>query len=70
VSLLVVAPESLTSAATEVESMGSALSAAHLAAAVPTTGLAAAAGDEVSAAIAALFAGYGPARLNNSSCRP
>jgi PE family len=59
VSLLVVAPESLTSAATEVESMGSALSAAHLAAAVPTTGLAAAAGDEVSAAIAALFAGYG-----------
>jgi len=59
VSLLVVAPEFLTSATAEVESMASTLNAAHLAAAVPTTDLAAAAGDEVSAAIAALFAGYG-----------
>jgi hypothetical protein len=41
------------------ESIDSALNAAHHAAAVPTTGLAAAAGDEVSAAISALFAGYG-----------
>lgn len=57
-SLLVVAPELLTSAAADLESVGSALSAAHVAAA-PTTGLAAAAADEVSAAVAALFAGYG-----------
>jgi PE family len=59
VSLLVVAPELLTSAAADLESVGSALTAAHLAAAAPTTGLAAAAADEVSAAVAALFAGYG-----------
>jgi len=42
-----------------VESIGSALNAANLAAAVPTTGLAAAAADEVSAAVAALLAKYG-----------
>jgi hypothetical protein len=59
VSLLVVAPESLTSAAADVESIGSALTAAHLAAALPTTEFAPAAADEVSAAVAALFAGYG-----------
>lgn len=58
-SLLVVTPELLTSAAADLESIGSALNAAHLAAAVPTTGLAAAAADEVSAAVSALFAGYG-----------
>ncbi len=58
-SLLVVAPELLTSAAADLESVGSALTAAHLAAAAPTTGFAAAAADEVSAAVAALFAGYG-----------
>lgn len=56
---LAVAPESLTSAAADVESIGSALNAAHLAAAAPTTGVAAAAADEVSAAIAALFAECG-----------
>jgi PE family len=59
VSLLVVTPELLTSAAADLESIGSRLNAAHLAAAVPTTGLAAAAADEVSAAVSALFAGYG-----------
>jgi hypothetical protein len=59
VSLLAVTPELLTSAAADLESIGSTLSAAHLAAAVPTTGLAAAAADEVSAAVSALFAGYG-----------
>lgn len=58
-SLLIVAPEFLTSAAAELESIGSALTAANAAAAVPTTGLAAAAADEVSTAIAALFAGFG-----------
>jgi hypothetical protein len=59
VSLLVAAPELLTSAAADVESIRSSLTAAHLAAAGPTTGLAAAAADEVSEAVTALFAGYG-----------
>jgi hypothetical protein len=59
VSLLVVAPDLLTSAAADVESIGSALHAAHRAAAVSTTGIAAAAADEVSATVAALFAEYG-----------
>jgi PE family len=59
VSLLVVAPELVESAAANVESIGSALRAANAAAAVPTTGIAAAGADEVSAAVAALFAGHG-----------
>jgi hypothetical protein len=59
VSLLIVAPELLESAAAKVQSIGSALDAAHAAAAVPTTGIAAAGADEVSAAVTALFAGYG-----------
>ena len=59
VSILVVAPELLGSAAADLESIGSALHAAHLAAAASTTGLATAGADEVSAAAAALFAGYG-----------
>src|ERR1700677_51121 len=58
-SLLVVAPELVQSAAANVESSGAALDAAHAAAAVPTTGIAAAGADEVSAAVTALFAGYG-----------
>lgn len=53
------APDWLVSAASDLESLGSALNAANAAAAVPTTGLAAAAGDEVSVALAALFAGFG-----------
>ena len=56
---LTVAPELLTSAAAELNSIRSALNAARLAAAGPTTGFAAAAADEVSAAMAALFAEYG-----------
>ena len=59
VSFLAVAPELLGSAAADLESIGSALHAAHLAAAVSTTGLATAGADEVSAAVAALFARYG-----------
>ena len=58
-SVLVVAPELVTSAADDLESIGSALNAAHHAAAVRTTGLAAAAADEVSAAMASLFTKYG-----------
>jgi len=59
VSLLVVAPQLLASAAADLKSIGSELNAAHAAAAFPTTGLAAAGADEVSAAVAALFGGYG-----------
>jgi PE family len=59
VSLLVVASELLQSAATDLGSIGSDLSAAHVAAGVPTTGLVAAGADEVSAAVTALFAGHG-----------
>ncbi|OSC37229.1 PecA family PE domain-processing aspartic protease [Mycobacterium decipiens] len=58
-SLLVVAPEFVTSAAADLEIIASTLRAANAAAAVSTTGLAAAGADEVSAALAALFAGFG-----------
>ena len=58
-SLLVVTPELLVSAAADLKGIGSALDAAHAAAAVPTTGLAAAGADEVSAAVAALFGEFG-----------
>ena len=58
-SVLVVAPAALASAAANLESIGSALTAANAAAAVPTTGLAAAGGDEVSAALSTLFAEFG-----------
>jgi hypothetical protein len=51
-----VAPELLVSAAANLESIGAALNGANAAAAVPTTGLLAAGADEVSAAVAALFA--------------
>ncbi|MBI2702919.1 MAG: PecA family PE domain-processing aspartic protease [Mycobacterium sp.] len=58
-SFLAVAPDWVTSAAADLENIGSALSAANAAAALPTTGVAAAAADEVSTAIATLFAGFG-----------
>jgi hypothetical protein len=58
-SFLVVAPDWLESAATDLESIRSSLTAAHAAAAVPTTGIAAAGADEVSAAVAALFGRFG-----------
>ncbi|EUA06469.1 PE family protein [Mycobacterium kansasii 732] len=58
-SLLVVAPEIVASAAADLESLNSALNAANAAAAGPTTVLAAAGIDEVSAAVATLFAGFG-----------
>jgi PE family len=51
-SYVVAVPEMLASAATDLECIGSALSAANAAAAAPTTAVVAAAGDEVSAAIA------------------
>ncbi|BBX75655.1 hypothetical protein BST45_19325 [Mycobacterium shinjukuense] len=56
-SLVVAAPDALVATATELAGIGSALSAANLAAAAPTTGVLAAGADEVSAAVAALFPG-------------
>ena len=58
-SLLVVAPRLLESATADLKSIGAELNAAHAAAAAPTTGLAAAGADEVSAAVTALFTEYG-----------
>ncbi|MGB9308549.1 MAG: PE family protein, partial [Mycobacterium sp.] len=57
-SPLAVAPELLAAAAANLESIGAALTAGNVAAAVPTTVLAAAGADEVSGAIASLFALY------------
>lgn len=58
-SFLTAAPEFVSAAAGDLASIGSALGEAHAAAALPTTGIVAAAGDEVSAQIAALFGAYG-----------
>lgn len=58
-SFLAVTPDWVTSAAADLENIGSALHRANAAAALPTTGVAAAAADEVSATIAELFAGFG-----------
>lgn len=54
-SFVIAAPEMLATAATDVGRIGAAISAAHAAAAARTTGVVAAAADEVSVAIAALF---------------
>lgn len=56
---VVVAPDWLSAAAADIADLGSAVGAANAAAAAPTTGLLAAAEDEVSAAIAALFSTHG-----------
>jgi hypothetical protein len=58
-SFVVTAPEIMTSAAADLASLGSMLSEARTAAAAPTTGVLAAAEDEVSAAIAAVFSAHG-----------
>ena len=57
-SYVLVAPDMLQTAAAEVAQIGSAVSAGNMAAALPTTQLAAAAADEVSAAIAAMFGAH------------
>ena len=54
-SFVVAVPEVLGTAATDLANIGSTLNAANAAAAAPTTGILAAAQDEVSAAIAELF---------------
>ncbi|WP_082975499.1 PE family protein, partial [Mycobacterium sp. 1245805.9] len=58
-SYVIAAPEIMTSAATDLSNIGSALGVAQAAAAAPTTGVLAAAEDEVSAAIAAVFSAHG-----------
>lgn len=58
-SLLVAAPDALDTAASSITRIGSTLSAANAATAVPTTRVLAAAADDVSARIAALFSEHG-----------
>ncbi len=57
-SYVMVAPELIAAAATDVAAVGSTLGAAHLAAAVPTVAVIPAAADEVSAGIAHLFSAH------------
>lgn len=57
-SFVIAGPEALTSAATDIAGVGSTLGAANAAAATPTTGIAAAAADEVSTALAGLYGVY------------
>src|SRR5271170_3786997 len=58
-SYLIAVPEVLGTAATDLASLGSTISSANAAAATQTTGVLAAAEDEVSAAIAAVFSAHG-----------
>jgi len=58
-SFVIATPEALGAAASDLTSLGSTISAANAAAAAQTTGVLAAAEDEVSAAIAALFSTHG-----------
>jgi PE family len=58
-SYLVAAPEALESASSNLAALGSSIESARTAVTVGTTNLAAAAADEVSAAITALFNGHG-----------
>ncbi len=57
-SYVITVPDTLAAAAADLTGIGSSIGAANAGAAVPTTGLIAAAEDEVSAAIASLFSGY------------
>ncbi|WP_191499971.1 PE family protein, partial [Mycobacterium simulans] len=60
-SFVVATPDMLAAAATNLQDIGSVLSAANAAAAAPTTGLLAAGADEISAAVAALFSEHAQA---------
>jgi hypothetical protein len=57
-SFVIAVPEMVASAASNLTSLGSMISEANAAAAARTTGVVAAAGDEVSAAIASLFSSH------------
>jgi PE family len=59
-SFVIAAPEMMSSAATDLATIGSNLSAAHTAAAVSTLAVLPAAADEVSTGIAHLFSQYAP----------
>ena len=58
-SYVIAVPQTMTTVATDLANIGSSLSEANAAAAVPITAMAAAGEDEVSAAIAALFSSHG-----------
>ena len=58
-SMVIATPELITAAATDLQSIGTTLNAAHITAAAPTFAVPPAAADEVSASIAQLFSGYG-----------
>jgi PE family len=58
-SFVSVVPEAVSNAAKALEGIGSQVTAAGSAAAAPTTGIAAAAQDEVSTALSSMFSGYG-----------
>ena len=60
-SYVLAAPQILSAAASDLSGIGSSLTSAHAAAAAPTTAVIAAAGDEVSAAVASLFSEHGQA---------
>ncbi|GAB3006240.1 PecA family PE domain-processing aspartic protease [Mycobacterium bourgelatii] len=60
-SFVIVAPEAVADAVTSLENLDATVRSARAAAAVPTTTIAAAAADEVSTAIATLFAQHGAA---------
>ncbi len=60
-SLVITAPDVMAAAATDLANIGSTIRAADAAAASPTTGILAAAEDEVSAVIAPLFSSHGEA---------
>jgi hypothetical protein len=60
-SFVLVGPEALAAAVSDLTSLGSAISAVHAGAAAPTTSLLAAGTDEVSVAVAALFGTHGKA---------
>jgi hypothetical protein len=61
VSFVVMAPEFVSAAASDLANIGSNISEANAAAAIPTAGVLPAAADEVSAGIAALFGAHAQA---------
>jgi hypothetical protein len=60
-TFVVAAPEAVTTAATDLANIGSTIDVAITVAAVPTSGELAAAADQVSAAVGALFSGHAQA---------
>ena len=72
-SFVIVTPEMMAAAATDLAGIGSALSEAHMAGAAPTVALVPAGADEVSAGVAHLFWRYaedyhgGVSRLSGSA---